>query len=84
MWDMVPPLSGKEQADATDDRRVTRSASTRIHRQTVMPYPEEERTSQAGADFLPCKSEEVRAETEGKGSQYSPVMWADPLFPRLT
>lgn len=31
--------------------------------------------------FLPCDTEEVHSEREGKGSMYSPVMWADPLLP---
>lgn len=35
----------------------------------------------SGAHFLPCDTEEVTSEREGKGSQYSPVMWADPLVP---
>ncbi|UUV42245.1 MAG: putative capsid protein [Hattula totivirus 1] len=35
----------------------------------------------SGAHFLPCNTEEVVGEREGKGSQYSPVMWADPLIP---
>lgn len=33
------------------------------------------------AHFLPCDSEELSSEREGKGTQYSPVMWADPLIP---
>nr|QHA33715.1 putative capsid protein [Pisingos virus] len=35
----------------------------------------------SGTHFLPCDSEELLTEREGKGSQYSPVMWADPLIP---
>lgn len=35
----------------------------------------------SGAQFLPCDTEEVKSEREGKGGMYSPVMWADPLLP---
>lgn len=35
----------------------------------------------SGTQFLPCNTEEVTSEREGKGTQYSPVMWADPLIP---
>ena len=35
----------------------------------------------SGVQFLPCDTEEVRSEREGKGATYSPVMWADPLIP---
>uniref|UniRef100_A0A182ST83 Uncharacterized protein n=1 Tax=Anopheles maculatus TaxID=74869 RepID=A0A182ST83_9DIPT len=35
----------------------------------------------SGTQFLPCNTEKVVSEREGKETQYSPVMWADPLFP---
>lgn len=35
----------------------------------------------SGTQFLPCDTEEVKSEREGKGAMYSPVMWADPLLP---